>query len=96
MIREFKVEDFYNKEIKTDKAKEYVAELQKAYDKLNSLVVNASKFVDSGEDTMCIFDYMDFKDSFLSLIVNLLRFNDSNYFDDSVYSDMTKDLLEEL
>lgn len=93
MIRKFNTEDFYNKGIETEKAKEYVAELQKAYDRLNSLVTEASKFFDSSrEDSECIFEYMDIKDSFLDLISDLLVHNHSNVFDDSVYNGMTEDL----
>ena len=93
MIRKFNTEDFYNKGIETEKAKEYVAELQKAYDRLNSLVTEASKFFDSSrEDSECIFEYMDIKDSFLDLISDLLVHNHSNVFDDSVYSSVVEDL----
>lgn len=95
MIRKFNTEDFYNKGIETEKAKEYVAELQKAYDRLYSLVTEASKFFDSSrEDSECIFEYMDIKDSFLDLISDLLVHNHVNVFDDSVYSGITADLRE--
>lgn len=95
MIRKFNTEDFYNKEIETDKAKEYVAELQKAYDRLNSLITEANKFFDSSrEDSECIFEYMDVKDSFLDLISDLLIHDHNNNFDDSVYSGIIADLHE--
>ena len=95
MIRKFNTEDFYNKEIETEKAREYIIELQKAYDKFNSLVTEPSKFFDNNiEDSECLFEYMDSKDSFLSLILNLLIYNYHNEFDDSFYSDMLEDLHE--
>ena len=96
MIRKFNTEDFYNKEIETEKAKEYIDELQKAYDKFNSLVTEANKFFDKNtEDSVCLFEYMDTKDSFLNLILDLLICNYNNVFDDSVYSDMIEVLHEE-
>lgn len=95
MIREFKIEDFNNEEIETEKAKEYVAELQKAYDKFNSLVTESSKYFGDSEDSLCIFEYMDVTDSFLNLLSNLLICNYNNVFEDSVYADTT-DYLHEL